>query len=261
MSLNKKEKTINDFFNLKQYNINNNKENNKIIKTYCTEKSNDSHDLNYIWCKICNKIFCTNCSYSHLLTEKREHPRNSLYSKPLLDAEFKKLFKKVELLDKNMKEIFYQNNKFLYSCTVLYKLINSFDEHINKFFLMIKTFKDNLIKNITDIFISSDKLKELKEMENKMIDNMDKIFKGFKSIENKYYLCKEFVPKEIKLYYEEFTKLSDDYIKLEKTFDDFCKNKFSDKDKENIDIVQYKLNIILNNIIKKFPLEINKFNE
>jgi len=40
-----------------------------------------------------------------LLTEKREHPRNSLYSKPLLDAEFKKLFKKVELLDKNMKEI------------------------------------------------------------------------------------------------------------------------------------------------------------
>ena len=80
-------------------------------QTYCQEKSNTYHDTSYIWCKVCDKIYCTRCSLNHLIKNQIDHtPSDKAFlRKEHLDVEFHRDCKKINEIQKYIDEFFSKN--------------------------------------------------------------------------------------------------------------------------------------------------------
>ena len=177
-------------------------------QTYCEEKSNKYHDSSYIWCRICDKIFCTQCSMNHLIANQITHnPSEKVFlRKEHFDVEFNRDFEKLKELNNKIINFFSKKNSEL---TI--NKINSLKDALNKFTALTNELCTNIIpKFIKKYNDSIDALiKSMKEMkvisldEKKVKIQYQAINDKFLKIEKKYTKNEKFEPKMLKSYYEE----------------------------------------------------------
>ena len=93
--------SVPNLFNDKEYRNNNNR------KTYCQGNFRIYHDSEYFWCRVCNQIFCTSCSYSHIMNHQIDHSpvQSVLLRKEELDIEFYRNYGKMKELEKIISNI------------------------------------------------------------------------------------------------------------------------------------------------------------
>ena len=164
-------------------------------QTYCEEKSNKYHDSSYIWCRICDKIFCTQCSMNHLIANQITHnPSDRIFlRKEHFDVEFNRDLEK-------LKEL---SNKIIILKDSLTKLTTLTNELST---IIIPKLKNmiNIYKESIDALIKSMKESKVITLEEKKVKiQYQAITDKFTKIEKKYTRNEKFEPKMIKTYYEE----------------------------------------------------------
>ena len=175
--------------------------------TFCQEQSNLYHDSSYIWCKVCNKIFCTRCSLNHLINNQVGHcPSDKVFlRKEHFDVEFSRDKEKIIEIRRSMDEFLNKNNNkdiskleinSLYDTLSKFselakELSNFIDNFTNKIKIALNTIQ-NKAKNIISNGLNEDKL----------YNRYNEICSEFKNIEKKYYLNQQFSPSQLKEYHD-----------------------------------------------------------
>ena len=78
--------------------------------TYCQGNNNKFHDSTYIWCRVCDKVFCTQCSFDHLLNNQINHDKSAFLRKEHLDIQLQNNYEKVANLQNKMKDFLKKMN-------------------------------------------------------------------------------------------------------------------------------------------------------
>ena len=143
-----------------------NTESNIKSKTFCQENTNKYHDSSYIWCKVCDKIFCTQCSMNHLINNQINHcPTEKVFlRKEHFDVEFSRDFDKLKELKNKIGIYFSKKNSELTQ-----NKINSLKDALDKF----RALSNELFTNIIPKFIKK---------YNESIENLVKSLKDVKVI-------------------------------------------------------------------------------
>lgn len=173
--------------------------------TYCQGNNNKFHDSTYIWCRVCDKVFCTQCSFDHLLNNQINHDKSAFLRKEHLDIQLQNNYENVANVKNKMDE-------FL-------KIINSEDaqnkikqlkETLNKF----RTLVDELFQKIIPAIINNceesiNKLSKIIQDEKAFSINPNNLRKRHQEIINKLGIIKQkftqnekLEPKMMKPYYE-----------------------------------------------------------
>ena len=236
-------------------------------QTFCEEKSNKYHDSSYIWCRICDKIFCTQCSMNHLIANQITHnPSERVFlRKEHFDVEFYRDFGKLKELSNKISNFFSIKNT-----EININKIKILKDALNK----ITALTNELCTNIIPQFIkkyneSIDAL--MKTMSESKVITLDEkkvklqyqaITDKFLKIEKKYAKNEKFEPKMLKTYYED---LINSYRDIQ-NFNDLLnnndnsnnsKNKEAGKEYEKINSDLAKVINILINFRKDLSSHIN----
>ena len=224
-------------------------------KTYCEEKSNKYHDSSYIWCKVCDKIFCTQCSMNHLINNQINHcPTEKVFlRKEHFDVEFVRDFEKLKEL-RNRIIIFLKERKP--ECNL--NKINALKECLQEITNISKELYNIIPKFIKKYYDALEKIqKSIKNMkENNLNENALKIkcqelVDNFKNIGEKYTHNKKFEPNMLKPYYDELITSYRDIQSLNELFINNCT---SNNNSNNIDTYKEyeKINSNLTTAFKLF---------
>ena len=241
---------------------------NKNEKTYCEDKGNKYHDSSYIWCRTCDKIFCTQCSMNHLINNQINHcPIEQVFlRKEHFDVEFTRDFEKLKELRDKIISFF---NKKKSECSL--NKINSLKEALDK----IKTLSNELMTDIITKFIQkynesiNNLLKSLKDVkvctlnEDKMKIRFQELFNKFKKIEKDYTKNEKFEPKMLKPYYEDLINSYREIHGLNELLDNNTTNNNNSNNKDNKDANKEYEHINSNlqttiNILNTFKLSLKK---
>ena len=222
----------------------------KDSQTFCEEKSNTYHDTSYIWCKECNKIYCTRCSLNHLIQNQINHtPSDKAFlRKEHLDVEFQRDCEKINKIQKNIDELFNKNKNDMFQngYNSIYEMYAKFLESVKDFSNFLENFKNKIQIAMNNIQNRSKNagFGILKE------DNIRKNFKEIKSkfqmIDTKYYKNKDFLPTQLKSYYESLYSGYSECQKFNKFLED---NKSKNNIASEIGDDCYKIKNILNTAI------------
>ena len=186
--------------------------------TFCEEKSNLYHDSSYVWCKYCNKIFCTRCSLNHLISDQTHHnPIDKTFlRKEHFDVEFNRDHQKINEIKRNMEECFNQNKKKQNSQEFLslYETLSKFSELAKNLSNFLDNFT-NKVKIVLDNIQSREKsIMDKGTHEDNVRKNFNDICSKFKMIEKNYYLNPQFSPKQLKVYHDSLASGYEDCQKL-----------------------------------------------
>lgn len=199
---------------------------NKNRQTFCEEKIDTYHDSSYIWCKVCNKIFCTRCSLNHLINNQIDHtPSDKVFlRKEHFDVEFSRDCEKINEIKRNIEEFFSKSNKdnsqneYKYLIDALSRFVeftHDLTNFLDSFQKKIKIALENIQNKSKSI--AGNNLRE---------DNVRQHFKDicskFKMIEKTYFTSQPFLPTQLKPYYD---NLSSGYEECQKLNDLLEKNK------------------------------------
>jgi hypothetical protein len=238
---------------------------NKPIKTYCENNNSKFHDSNYIWCRICDKIFCTQCSMNHLLNNQINHKveQKIFLTKEHFDIEFKTDFDMANKLRDKIIDFF--NNK---NSDLSYDKINSLKEVLNKFQMLANELFNNIIPKFIKKYNESisNLLKSLKEVKTFSLnkDNVkircQEIITKYKRIEQDYTNNEKFEPKMMKPYYDELASSLRDVLNLDELIENNINNN-NNNNANNPDINKEYNNINSNlaqaiNIINSFKKDL-----
>ncbi len=193
---------------------------NKNKQTFCEEKSNSYHDSSYIWCKICNQIFCTRCSLNHLINNQVGHcPSDKVFlRKEHFDVEFNRDNEKINEIKRTIDEIFNKSNnnidKSQLELNSLYEILSKFSEltrdlanFLDNFKNKVKIVVDNIqnkAKNVIGNGLNEDNVR----------NHFNEICNKFKMIEKNYYLNQQFHPTQLKSYHDNLASGYDDCQKF-----------------------------------------------
>lgn len=235
---------------------------NNAPKTYCEDNTSKYHDSRYVWCRLCDKIFCDQCSMNHLINNQINHcpSENVFLRKEHLDIEFNRDFEKANLLRKKIIYLFRSDGS-----EISPDKINSLKEILNNF----QSLANDLFNNIIPKFIkkyneSIENLKSsMKEVKTYSLnkDNVkirsQEIYRRFEKIGEDYTKNQKFQPKMFKPYYEELMNSFRDFQSLNELIDKNCNNNNAD----NPDINKEYNNINSNltqaiNIINSFKKDL-----
>ena len=232
---------------------------NNPIKTYCENNISKFHDSNYIWCRICDKIFCTQCSMNHLLNNQINHKveQKIFLTKEHFDIEFKTDFDMANKLRDKIIDFF--NNK---NSDLSYDKINSLKEVLNKFQMLANELFNNIIPKFIKKYNESIStlLKSLKEVKTFSLnkDNVkircQEIITKYKRIEQDYTNNEKFEPKMMKPYYDELASSLRDVLNL----DELIENNISNSNNNNAN--NPDINKEYNNINSNLAQAINIIN-
>jgi len=176
--------------------------------TYCEEKNNKYHDSSYIWCRVCDKIFCTQCSMNHLINNQINHcPTEKIFlRKEHFDVEYSRDYEKLKELKNRIFIFFSKKNSenYLSKINTLKEALDKFRNLSNVLFTniipkFIKKYEEsieNLVKSLKDVKIISLNQKQVM-IQCQSIDNK------FNKIGKDYTNNEKFQPKLLKPYYEE----------------------------------------------------------
>ena len=178
--------------------------------TFCEEKSNKYHDSSYIWCRICDKIFCTQCSMNHLIANQITHnPSEKVFlRKEHFDVEFKRDFEKLQELKNKINNFFAKKNSELTinKITLLRESLNKITSLTNEICTIIIP---NFIRKYTDLINALCKsMKEQKVItpdEKKFKQQYNFINEKFSNIEKKYTKNEKFEPRMLKPYFDDLS--------------------------------------------------------
>ena len=223
----------------------------KESQTYCEEKSNTYHDTSYIWCKVCNKIFCTRCSLNHLIQNQINHipSDKSFLRKEHLDVEFHRDCKKINEIQKYIDEYFNKNNKNVMSQNEYKSLCEIYAQFL-EFVKDLSNFLENF-KNKIQIAMNNIQ----NRCKNAGFGNLreDYIRQNFKEIKNKFQIIdtkfsknKDFLPTQLKNYHDDLLSGYDEYKKIKELLEN---NKTRNNNASEIGDDCYKIKNILNNAI------------
>ena len=198
-------------------------------KTYCENKNSKFHDSNYIWCRVCDKIFCTQCSMNHLLNNQINHKveQKIFLTKEHFDIELKTDFDMVNKLRDKIIDFFNNKNSDI-SCDK----INSLKETLNRFQSIANELFNNIIPKFVKKYNDSitNLLKSLKEVKTFSLnkDNVkircQEIITKYKKMEQDYTKNEKFEPKMMKPYYEELVSTLRDATNLNELIDNNINN-------------------------------------
>ena len=235
---------------------------NKQTKTYCENINSKFHDSNYIWCRVCDKIFCTQCSMNHLLNNQINHKvdQKIFLTKEHFDIELKTDFDMAnKLRDKIIDFLNNQNSELSYD------KINSLKEALNKFQSIANELFNNIIPKFVKKYNESitKLLKSLKEVKTFSLnkDNVkircQEIITKYKKMEQDYTKNEKFEPKMMKPYYEELLSNLRDVTNLNELIDNNVSNNNNNNNANNPDINKEYNNVNSNltqaiNIINSF---------
>lgn len=173
--------------------------------TYCQGNNNKFHDSTYIWCRVCDKVFCTQCSFDHLLNNQINHDKSAFLRKEHLDIQLQNNYEKVANLQNKMKD-FLKNMNSEDSLNQIKQL----KETLNKF----RSLVDELLQKIIPTIInkceeSINKLSKIIQDEKAFSINPNNLRKRQQEIINKLGIIKQkftqnekLEPKMMKPYYE-----------------------------------------------------------
>ena len=201
----------------------------KPTKTYCENKNSKFHDSNYIWCRVCDKIFCTQCSMNHLLNNQINHKveQKIFLTKEHFDIELKTDLDMVNKLRDKIIDFFNNKNSEL-SCDKF----NSLKEALNRFQSIANELFNNIIPKFVKKYNDSitNLLKSLKEVKTFSLnkDNVkircQEIINKYKKMEQDYTKNENFQPKMMKPYYEELVSTLRDATNLNELIDNNVNN-------------------------------------
>ena len=226
---------------------------NKNRQTFCEEQSNTYHDSSYIWCKLCDKIFCMRCSLNHLINNQIDHtPSEKIFlRKEHFDVEFNRDLEKLNEIKRNIDEFFTNNNnkninlndynELKETVSLLKKFTKQLIEAIDDFQKKIKICLENIQNKYKNISVNNLKEEHVRA-------HTKELYTQFKIIEKNYYNCQTFHPSQLKFYYE---NLSSAYNDCKKLNDLIMKNKSKNNYSSEISGECSKFKNILNNAINQ----------
>ena len=226
---------------------------NKNRQTFCEERANTYHDSSYIWCKVCNKIFCTRCSLNHLINNQLDHtPTDKVFlRKEHFDVEFSRDYEKLNEIKKSIDDFFNNNNnkdnspndynELNETLTLLKKYAKQLIEIIDDFQKKVKIGLDNIQNKYKSISINNLK-------EENVRSHFKELNSKFKMIDKNYYNCQSFQPTQLKFYYQYLSSAYDDCKKLN---DLIMKNRSKNNYSSEINDECSKFKNILNNAINQ----------
>ena len=222
----------------------------KDSQTYCEEKSNTYHDTSYIWCKVCNKIFCTRCSLNHLIKNQIDHtPSDKAFlRKEHLDVEFYRDCKKINEIQKYIDEFFNKNksnkpqNEFKTICE-MYAKFSDFVKDLSNF---LENFKNKIQIAMNNIQNRSKNTGSCNLREDYIRQNFKEIKSKFQMIDTKFCKNKDFLPTQLKSYHDNLFTGYDEYQRLNELLES---NKPRNNIGSEIEDDCYKIKNILNNAI------------
>ena len=237
---------------------------NKNRKTFCDEKTDLYHDSNYIWCKVCDKIYCTRCSLNHLINNQIDHnPSDKIFlRKEHFDVEFTRDCEKLSEIKKNIEELFCQNNnnkEFSQNeYKTLYKTLDKFVENVKELSLIIENFQKKIKVAIDNLQNKAKNLASNNIREDTFKNCYKEICGKFTMIEKNFYNNQGFLPTQLKSYYE---NLYTSYKDCKKLNDLIIKNKPLNNQTNEITDECNKLKNNFNNainVIKNSKLNLEK---
>ena len=219
-------------------------------QTYCQEKSNTYHDTSYIWCKVCDKIYCTRCSLNHLVKNQIDHTpsEKAFLRKEHLDVEFQRDCKKINEIQKYIDEFFNENknNMSQNEYNIMYEIYAKFSWFVEDLSAFLENFKiiiQNAMNNILNKSKSAD-------FGNKREDLIRQNFKDIKSkfqiIDTTFCKNKDFLPTQLKSYHD---NLLSGYKEYQQIYQLLENNKTKNNTVSEIGDDCYKIENILNNAI------------
>ena len=222
---------------------------NEVQNTYCEGKTNIYHDSNYVWCKICDKIFCIKCSLHHLINNQINHnPNDKIFlRKEHFDTEFVRDCKKMIYLKIKIDEYFSEKKKnFQIDYNSLFQIITKFMEFSSELVNFIDEIFKKIMKSMDNIEPKNIYSINIRLREDKVRQYFTKISKNLKMIENNYHFSKEFLPVQLKSYHDNLFSVYDDIRKLNELIEKSKSMKFSSS---KIEDEYNKIKNILNNAI------------
>lgn len=209
-----------------------NTESNIKSKTFCQENTNKYHDSSYIWCKVCDKIFCTQCSMNHLINNQINHcPTEKVFlRKEHFDVEFSRDFDKLKELKNKIGIYFSKKNSELTQ-----NKINSLKDALDKFRALSNELFTNIIPKFIQIYSEGIQklLKNIKNVKSYGLNEENvniryqEIFNKFTQIEKNYTKNEKFEPKMLKHYHDD---LIDAYIEIKNLNELLNKNDMTSND-------------------------------
>ena len=188
-------------------------------QTFCEEKSNSYHDSSYIWCKVCDKIFCTRCSLNHLINNQIDHiPSDKIFlRKEHFDVEFYRESDKLKEIKRNIDEFFNNNsnkdnNQNDYK--ELFETISLFQQYAKQLTDIIEDFHTKIKASLENIKNKYNNIGRTNLKEEHVRGHLKEIWAKFKKIEKNYCKCQTFQPSQLKSYYESLSSGYDDCKKL-----------------------------------------------
>ena len=180
---------------------------NEPFKTYCEGKNSKYHDSIYIWYRVCDKIFCTQCSFNHLLNNQINHNvnQNIFLRKEHLDVEFKVDYQKVDELKNKIIDFLNKKN------SVSIADINNLKETLKNFTSLANELVNNIIPKFVQKYneLINNLQKAVKEAnsykinQNNLNNRCKEIIIKLENIKKNYANNDKFEPKMIKSYYED----------------------------------------------------------
>ena len=220
----------------------------KGTQTYCEEKTNTYHDTSYIWCKVCNKIYCTRCSLNHLIKNQIDHtPSDKAFlRKEHLDVEFHRECKKINEIQKNIDE-FFNKNKNNMSQNVynsICEMYGKFLEFVKDFSGVLENFKNKIQIAINNIQNRSKNVGFTSLREDYIRQNFKEIKSKFQMIETNFCKNKDFLPTQLKSYHDSLYLGYDQYQRINELIEN---NKSRNNIASEIGDDCYNIKNILNN--------------
>ena len=219
-------------------------------QTYCQEKSNTYHDTSYIWCKVCDKIYCTRCSLNHLIKNQIDHTpsEKAFLRKEHLDVEFQRDCKKINEIQKYIDEFFNKNknnmsqNEYKSICEIYAK----FSEFVKDLSGFLENFKIKIQNAMNNILSKSKNADFGNKREDYIRQNFKDMKSKFQMIDTTFCKNKDFLPTQLKSYHDNLLSGYKDYQQINQLLEN---NKTRNNIVAEIGDDCYKIKNILTNAI------------
>lgn len=222
----------------------------KNSQTYCQEKTNTYHDTSYIWCKVCDQIFCTRCSLNHLIKNQIDHtPSDKAFlRKEHLDVEFHRDCKKMNEIQKNIDEYFSKNKNDISQREYksICEMYAKFLEFVKDLSIFLENFKNKIQIAMNNIQNRNKNVGFGNLNEDYIRQNFKEIQSKFQMIDTNYCKNKDFLPTQLKSYHDNLLSGYEDYQRINELLEN---NKSRNNIASEIGDDCYKIKNILNNAI------------
>ena len=201
--------------------------------TYCQDPTSIYHDTRYVWCYTCDKIFCSECSYKHLLDNQLDHNKNIKFSsKEVLDNQFRVDFKRLNDLGEKIKSDYESNkNSTIQSYNALNELYTKSNDLFDKLIKALTEYREKIKNAILNLGGHIRNIEEMNSKRKSVKDAYNNIYEQFNKVNEQFGKLDQILPNQIKIYHHELAKANNNFTNLNKhLMENSLKNNVSNVD-------------------------------